>query len=97
MAEPATVIHAFSLEMQDTEVVARAFAAAEARRLGEDVRAFTDANWTRWINHAHCAIRDLDAERLRRALFSKGDIAKALVTAEAMSVDAAAYAAVLKP
>lgn len=79
------------LERRDVEVVARALAAAQAKscRTPPDlISTFVDA--------ALLAIRDLDAERLRRALFACGDMAKALVQAEAMSADAQAYRGVLE-
>lgn len=87
------------LERRDVEVVARALAAAQAKscRTPPDlISTFVDATWHRHADAALLAIRDLDAERLRRALFACGDMAKALVQAEAMSADAQAYRGVLE-
>lgn len=97
MGEPARAEQRLSLDMQDIETAARGIAAAEARRKGLDPYSYAEANWPRWAEHAATAVGDLDGERLRRALFADGDIAKALVTAESMAADAAAYMAVLKP
>ncbi len=77
------------MHMRDAELLARTFAKAEAKNLAipPELRdTYVENRWHRLMDAAVEALHEVDAERLRRALFNGGDLARSLVTTEAGTV-----------